>query len=53
MTPTDEAALATWLARPEWPRVRVLLIGLGFDVEPLDDLIARTRRTVWRDFSHG
>lgn len=51
MTPADEARLATWLARPDWPQIRALLVALGVAVEPLDGIIARTRRDVWKDFS--
>jgi hypothetical protein len=51
MTREDEAFLASVLARPEWPRIRALLIELGLSVKPLDELIARVRREVWRDFS--
>lgn len=51
MTLADEAYLASFLARPEWPRVRALLMDLGLSVERLDEVIARVRRDLWRDFS--
>lgn len=52
MTPANEAALATFFAKPEWPIIRALLGELlGVPLTPLDDLIQRTRREVWRDFS--
>lgn len=52
MTPEDERALASWLARPEWPQMRRLIADLlNADIKPLDDLIATTRKAVWRDFS--
>ena len=53
MTPTEEHALASFLARPEWPVVRPLLQALGVPMKPLDDLVKRVRREQWRDFSNG
>lgn len=52
MTPADEAALATFFAKPEWPRLRPLLAEvLGVDLGPLEQLIARVRAEVWGDRS--
>jgi hypothetical protein len=52
MTPDQEAKLATWLARPGWAEARALIEEvLGVPMNPLDAIIWRTRRHLWKDFS--
>lgn len=54
MTPANEAALATFFAKPELPLIRALLGELlGVPLTPLDEVIDRVRVEVWKDFSHG
>lgn len=53
MTPQDEATLASWIARADWPQIRPLLQQLlGVSMKPADDLVRRIRRELWRDFSN-
>lgn len=52
MTRQDEHDLASFLARPDWPRIRPLLAEvLGAPLTKLDELIRRVRREQWKDFS--
>ena len=52
MTPAEEAELASFLAKPEWARIRPLLAEtLKVPLKPLDELIRRVRRDQWKDFS--
>lgn len=52
MTLEEECRLATFIARPEWREVRHLVEQLAPGaVEPLEAVVKRVRKSVWRDFS--
>lgn len=52
MTPAEEARLATWIARPDWPTIRPLLqTVLGATLKPVDELVLKVRREQWGDRS--
>lgn len=52
MTRQDEAALATFYARPEWRDIRHLVEQLApGSVEPIEALVRKVRRDQWGDRS--
>lgn len=52
LTREEEAALATFFARPEWARVRPLLEQTAPGAaDKIDAVVRRVRVELWRDFS--
>lgn len=52
MTPAEEAKVATFFADPRFKAIRSHVEALlGVNLTPLDEIVARVRVELWRDFS--
>lgn len=51
LSPAEEAKVATFYARSDWPLIRLLVAKLT--PEQIDAIVLKVRRELWRDFSGG